>query len=115
MEPNNQPNPWGDYSQGGVYKVGGQDIGPQSKEIADSWSISPEQSEAIKELSVQLAYDMAPVTGEARAVMYADKAAQRAAEAFKNGKYFEGAGHTAEQYAEMLGTIPIGGMALGAD
>jgi len=114
MEPNNQSNPWGDYSQGGVYKVGGQDIAEQSKDIADSWSISPEQSEAIKELSVQLAYDMAPVTGEARAVMYADKAAQRAAEAFKNGKYFEGAGHTAEQYAEMLGAIPIGGVALGA-
>jgi len=78
------------------------------------WSISPEQSQAIKELSVQLAYDMAPVTGEARAVMYADKAAQRAAQAFKQGRYFEGAGHTAEQYAEMLGAIPIGGMALGA-
>ena len=107
-------NPWGDYSQGGVYKVGGQDIAEQSKDIADSWSISPEQSEAIKELSVQLAYDMAPVTGEARAMMYADKAAQRAAEAFKHGKYWEGAGHTAEQYAEMLGAIPIGGMALGA-
>ena len=114
MEPNNQSNPWGDYSQGGVYKVGGQDIAEQSKEIADSWSISPEQSEAIKELSVQLAYDMAPVTGEARAIMYADKAAQRAAAAFKNGEYWEGAGHTAEQYTEMLGAIPIGGMALGA-
>ena len=116
MDPNNQSqqNPWGDYSQGGVYNVGGQDIAKQSQEIADSWSISPEQSQAIKELTVQLAYDMAPVTGESRALMYADKAAQRAAQAFKQGKYFEGAGHTAEQYAELLGALPIAGMALGA-
>tara|TARA_Y100000593_G_scaffold64021_1_gene118261 strand:+ start:1190 stop:4159 length:2970 start_codon:yes stop_codon:yes gene_type:complete len=116
MDPNNQSqqNPWGDYSQGGVYNVGGQDIAKQSQEIADSWSISPEQSQAIKELTVQLAYDMAPVTGPSRALMYADKAAQRAAQAFKQGKYFEGAGHTAEQYAELLGALPIAGMALGA-
>jgi len=104
----------GDYSQGGVYKVGGQDIAEQSKDIADSWSISPEQQAAIKELSVQLAWDMSPGIGEVRAAMYADLAAKRAAQAFKQGRYFEGAGHTAEQYAEMLGAIPIGGMALGA-
>ena len=110
MDPNNQINPWGE----GVYKVGGQDIVQQSKDIADSWSITPEQSEAIKELSVQLAYDMAPVTGEARALMYADQAAKRAALAFNQGKYFEGAGHTAEQYAEMLGALPVAGVALGA-
>jgi len=117
MQPTNttdNQNLWEDYSQGGAYP----ELVQQSKDIAEErsnfWDISPEQQDAIKELSVQLAYDMAPVTGEARAVMYANKAAQRAAEAFKHGKYWEGAGHTAEQYAEMLGAIPIGGMALGA-
>ena len=99
------PNPWASDTE---------TTRNPSGEVNMGWSISPEQQDAIKELSVQLAYDMAPVTGEARAVMYADKAAQRAAQAFKDGKYFEGAGHTAEQYAEMLGAIPIGGMALGA-
>ena len=126
MDPNNQFNPETDLWSGSqafapnIYNQPEDQVSDMatttdpSGEVDMGWSISPEQRAAIKELSVQLAYDMAPVTGEARAVMYADKAAKRAAQAFKHGKYFEGAGHTAEQYAEMLGAIPIGGMALGA-
>ena len=100
-----KPNPWSSDMETTTNPSG---------EVNTGWSITPEQSQAIKELTVQLAYDMAPVTGEARAMMYADQAAQRAAMAFRQGDYLGGAGHTAEQYAEMLGAVPIAGMALGA-
>jgi len=129
MEPNNQFNPETDLWSGSqafapnIYNQPEDQVSDMATTTDPSgevdmgftgWSVSPEQQAAIKELSVQLAWDMSPVVGEGRAVMYADKAAERAAQAFKHGKYFEGAGHTAEQYAEMLGAIPIGGMALGA-
>ena len=111
MESNNQFDPEKDLWSGKQAFAPPTNFNPPEDQVSDwatttdpdgevnpgvDWSVSPEQQDAIKELSVQLAYDMAPVTGEARAIMYADKAAQRAAEAFKNGKYFEGAGHTAE-------------------
>ena len=47
-------------------------------------------------------------------MMYANEAAKKAAQAYRGGKYLKGAGHTAEQYAELLGAIPVAGMALGA-
>ena len=126
MDPNNQFNPETDLWSGSqafapnIYNQPEDQVSDMatttdpSGEVDMGWSISPEQRSAIKELTVQLAWDMTPGIGEVRAGMYADMAAKRAAQAFKDGKYFEGAGHTAEQYAEMLGAIPIGGMALGA-
>jgi len=127
MEPNNQFDPEKDLWSGKQAFAPPTNFNPPEDQVSDmatttdpsgevdmGWSISPEQSEAIKELTVQLAWDMTPGIGEIRAWGYANKAAQRAAQAFKDGKYFEGAGHTAEKYAEMLGAIPVAGMALGA-
>ena len=55
-----KPNPWSSDMETTTNPSG---------EVNTGWSITPEQSQAIKELTVQLAYDMAPVTGEARAMM----------------------------------------------
>jgi len=86
---------------------------PSGEVNTGGWSISPEQSKQLKQLFVDAAYDMSPGIGEVRAWGYADKAAQKAAEAYRQGNYFQGAGHTAEQYSELLGTIPAFGAVLG--
>jgi hypothetical protein len=76
-------------------------------------SISPEQWRAIKQAGVDLAYDMAPVTGEARAFQYADDAAKRLVASARKGNWLRASGHGAEFISEWLGTVPVLGVFAG--